>query len=80
MKLLAQKMKKSRAGRDNVVAEAESKGGGKAVNVKAKPKPKIKPLTLDTPNSATLPDPSSKDQLLGAAKKLAEAVSDLTNS
>ena len=79
---MAQKMKKSRAGRDNVVAEAESKGGGKAVNVKAKPKPKtkIKPLTLDTPNTATQPDLPSNDQLLGAAKKLNEAISDLTES
>ena len=77
---MAKKMKKSRADRDNVVAEAESRGGGKAVNVKSKPKPKIKPLTLENPDSASLPDNSNTKKLLGAAKDLAEAVSDLTKN
>ena len=77
---MAKKMKKSRADRDNVVAEAESRGGGKAVNVKSKPKPKIKPITLENPDPASLPDNSNTKKLLGAAKDLAEAISDLTKN
>ncbi len=74
---LAEKMKQSRAVRGNEVSAPESKGGGEVVNVKAKPEPKFKPLKLDDIESAELPDVGRQANLLDAAAKVADALSDL---